>query len=114
MLTLDSLTAWGANTKEGLGRCFNNQDFYLRLVGMAIADANFDKLKAAMDASDSKAAFEAAHALKGSLGNLSLTPIYDPVCELTEQLRAQTGPVEADALMERIFSGLETLRQMNA
>ena len=113
-MTIDSLKAFGANTAEGLARCMNNEAFYLRFVNMALEDKGFDALKTAIEAGDKKASFEAAHALKGSLGNLSLTPIYDPVCELTEQLRAQTGPVEADALMERIFSGLETLRQMNA
>ena len=35
-----------------------------------------------------KEAFEAAHSLKGVLGNLSLTPLYDKVCEITELLRA--------------------------
>ncbi|MBR5658308.1 MAG: Hpt domain-containing protein, partial [Lachnospiraceae bacterium] len=39
---------------------------------------------------DLKGAFEAAHALKGVLGNLSLTPLYEIVCEITELLRAQT------------------------
>ena len=47
MLTIDALKAYGANTDEGMARCFNNEAFYLRLVGMGLADANFDKLKAA-------------------------------------------------------------------
>ena len=33
---------------------------------------------------------EAAHALKGALGNLSLTALFDPMVELTELLRART------------------------
>ena len=35
-------------------------------------------------------AFEAAHALKGALGNLSLTPIYEKIVEITELLRNRT------------------------
>jgi hypothetical protein len=39
---------------------------------------------------DLQAAFEAAHSLKGVLGNLALTPLLDPVKEITELLRSKT------------------------
>ena len=108
MITLDALKQYGANTAEGLARCLNNETFYLRMVGMALADKNFDKLKEAMDAGDARAAFSAAHALKGSIGNVSLTPIYVPVCELTELLRGKDAPVPgAEALAEQIMAARE-------
>ena len=88
MITVDALREYGANTEEGLERCMNNEAFYLRFVNMALEDKGFDALKTAIEAGDMKASFEAAHALKGLLGNLSLTPIYDLVAELTELLRA--------------------------
>ena len=53
-------------------------------------DTGFERLKAALEAGDLAAAFEAAHALKGVLGNLALTPAYDQVSEITELLRART------------------------
>lgn len=112
MLTIDALKAYGANTDEGMARCFNNEAFYLRLVGMGLADANFDKLKAAMDAGDTTAAFEAAHALKGSIGNLSLTPIFEPISALTELLRGKSGPVDGGALLQQIMDQLEKARQL--
>lgn len=89
-MTLDDLRAFGANVDEGLGRCMNNEDFYLRLVGMAQADPGFGKLADALAADDLDAAFEAAHALKGVMGNLSLTPLFEPLSEITELLRART------------------------
>lgn len=89
-MTIEMLTAYGANTKEGLQRCMNNEGFYLRLVKMIPGDVNFQRLYDAVDAGDLAAAFDAAHALKGSTGNLALTPIYAPVCEITELLRART------------------------
>lgn len=112
MLTIDALKAYGANTDEGLARCFNNEAFYLRLVGMGLADANFDKLKAAMEAGDTAAAFEVAHALKGSIGNLSLTPIFEPVSALTELLRGKSGPVDGGALLDQIMDQLEKARRL--
>ena len=90
MLTMDALQAYGANTQEGLGRCLNNEAFYLRLVNMAVKDANFQKLHDALTQGDLDAGFEAAHALKGVLRNLALTPLLAPIGEVTELLRART------------------------
>lgn len=105
MLTIDTLRAFGANVDEGLQRCMGNEAFYLRLVPMAAKDGGFDKLGAALSANDLDAAFEAAHALKGVLGNLALTPIYAPISELTELLRARKaadfGPLLDTALKKR-------------
>lgn len=108
MITLDALKLYGANTAEGMARCMNNESFYLRMVGMALADKSFDKLKAAMEAGDAQAAFAAAHSLKGAIGNVALTPIYSPVCELTELLRGKDATVPgAKALAEQILSARE-------
>lgn len=90
MLTIDALNGFGADTAEGLSRCYNNETLYLRLVKMVPAEQNFDKLKQALDTNDLDAAFEAAHALKGVLGNLSLTPMFEKCSEITELLRART------------------------
>jgi HPt (histidine-containing phosphotransfer) domain-containing protein len=76
------------NTEEGLRRLMNTEAFYLRLVNLALDDAGFGKLSDAVGNDDRKAAFEAAHALKGVLGNLSLTTMYEKVSEMTELLRA--------------------------
>ena len=72
MLTVDKLRAFGADVDDGLKRCMNNEAFYLRLVNMALDDPGVAHLQEAAEASDRKAAFEAAHALKGMLANLSL------------------------------------------
>lgn len=103
MMTIESLKAYGANTDEGLARCFNNEAFYLRLVGMGLADANFDRLKDAVAQGDAAAAFEAAHALKGAIGNLSLTPIFVPICEITELLRGQSALPDTGDLLDQIL-----------
>ncbi len=90
MLTIEKLKACGVNVEEGLGRCMNNESFYLRLVNMALEDGGFGRLEKAVETNDQKEGFEAAHALKGMLGNLSLTPLVRPVSELTELLRNGT------------------------
>ena len=113
MITIDTLTAFGADVKTGLGRCMNNESFYLRLVNMALNDPNFAKLRQALDAGDAKSVFEAAHALKGSLGNLSLTPVYDPVSKLTELTRnAAVIPAEAAEAAQEAFAKYEELKAL--
>lgn len=90
MITIESLKNFGANTEEGLARCMGNEALYLKLVVVMLADKNFDKLKTAIESNNLDEAFEAAHALKGALGNLALTPMYDMVVKITEPLRNRT------------------------
>ena len=105
MLTVNALQELGANTEEGMARCLNNESFYLRMVDMGLKDAGFGKLADALQAGDLDAGFEAAHALKGIMANLSLTPIYAPVSEITEMLRrreeADYQPLLAKILEEK-------------
>lgn len=89
MVTIDKLNDFGADTAEGLARCYGNEALYLRLIGMVVKEDNFDKLKDAIEKNDLDGAFEAAHALKGVLGNLSLTPMYEKSSEITEHLRVR-------------------------
>ena len=110
-MTIDDLKTYGANTEEGLKRCMNNEGFYLRLVKMIPGDANFPKLYGAIDKGDLKAAFEAAHALKGSTGNLSLTPLFASASELCELLRAGTQADHA-ALIAKIRAARDELARI--
>ncbi len=88
MITLDALKEYGADTDDALERCMNNADFYIMLVGKSLDDANFEKLKEKINEKNYEEAFSAAHALKGVVTNLSLTPLARPVIEITEALRA--------------------------
>ena len=90
MMTTESLKAAGANVEEGLARCLNKEDFYLKMVNMGLTNQNFQLLGPALEAKDFDRAFELCHSLKGVIGNLSLTPLYDLICQLTEMLRSKT------------------------
>lgn len=113
MLTLDALREYGANVEEGLGRCVNNEGFYFRMVKMALEDQSFRKLKDAVAAGDLDTAFEAAHALKGVMGNLALTPIFTPASEATELLRARTR-TDYTPYVQQMEEQLEKLRRICA
>jgi len=111
MLTAETLKEYGANVDEALGRCMNNEAFYIKLVRKFLQDKNFSGLKEALDAHDLDRAFECSHALKGVAANLSLTPVLEPVYEMTELLRARTDTdyTELYAKAEKAFEELKAL-----
>ena len=57
MITIDSLKECGADTANGIARCADNEEFYIRMVTMALNDTSFETLEEAI----------AQHDLKGPL-----------------------------------------------
>ncbi len=110
-MTVEVLKAYGADTEEGLKRCMGNEAMYLKLVAMIPNEKNFEKLEAALEVGDLDTAFEAAHALKGVLGNLSITPLYDKTVEITELLRSRTQ-MDYTPLLSEILSKKEELSSL--
>lgn len=112
MLTIEKLKAFGADTDEALARCMNNEQFYLMLVNKVLGADSFERLDAAVCAGDLDETFAIAHTLKGSLGNLSLTPLFDAVAEMTELLRAKTDTDYAPYI-DRIKSLEKQLKELS-
>lgn len=108
MLTIDSLREYGANVDEALVRCMNNEAFYLRLVNKVKADTRLAALEQQLKDKDLDSAFETAHTLKGMYANLSLTPLTDPVSEMTELLRSRSDS-DYSALLETAKMQFEKL-----
>ncbi len=111
MITIDLLNEFGADTKEGLARCLDDEEFYLELIPEALDRARYEELDNLLKQKNIPAAFEAAHALKGVLGNLALTPIYDPTSEMTELLRAGTD-MDYSEFMTKILAERDRLAAM--
>ncbi len=86
-MTIDSLKSFGANVEEGLERCMGMEDFYIEMIELGMSDERFETLGQNLQAKDLEEAFETVHALKGVIGNLALTPLYETICEVTEHLR---------------------------
>ena len=112
MVTLDQLKEFGADTSEGLARCMNNEDFYLKMIDMGLADERFDTMGDILAKKDYDTAFEMAHALKGVLGNLALTPIYTPMSEMTELLRAKVADADYMSYYKQVKEQRDRLLNM--
>ena len=89
MITVEELRSAGADTETGLSRCVGNETLYLKLVNMGLGDTKFEELGAAVNAGDLSKAFELCHALKGVIGNLAITPLFDALSDMTEKLRGR-------------------------
>ena len=111
MLTIEKLNQFGADTDDGLKRCMNMEDFYLELVSTVLDDAQLNELTKAVNAGNLEKAFESAHALKGVYANLALTPLYEPVSEMTELLRSRTE-TDYQPFLEKITIRSEELRRL--
>ena len=108
MATIADLKAYGANTDAALARMMGNEDFYLRLIPRVFDDTNFDLLPQSISEGNLEKAFEAAHSLKGVLGNLELTPLLTPIVEVTELLRARKE-IDYTPYLEEITKQKEAL-----
>ena len=111
MLTIESLKEYGADTDNGVARCINNADFYIRMVKTAISEDSVAKLEDALGRGDLAAAFDAAHSMKGVYSNLALTPLLKPVQEITELLRARTD-TDYSALTAQLRAEFDKLRAL--
>ena len=105
-MTIEKLRELGADVDTGLARCLNKEDFYLKMVNMALSDSRFEELGQAVKSNDLKMAFEITHALKGAVGNVALEPLYKVISEMTEFLRA-----ESDADYLSMYENLIKIRK---
>ena len=85
---IERLIQWGCDVPGALPRFIDNRDFYCRMLAQVPGEENFDKLGSALADGDVKSSFDAAHTLKGVLGNMGLTPMYEEACAIVEPLRA--------------------------
>lgn len=109
---IDSLKAAGADTEDGLKRCLGKEDFYLKMINLALKNENFELLGGALQAEDYVKSFELCHALKGVIANVSLTPLYDLISDLTEKLRACTGTVQVETGGEDFYELYKKIREI--
>ena len=78
----------GVDVDEALGRFLGNEALMMKFLLRFPGDENFSRLKEAMAQSDAVGAFEAAHTLKGVVGNLSMKDIFRWTSVIVEDLRA--------------------------
>ena len=103
MSLMEELSALGVDTAEGLDRVLGDNDLYVMMLGMFvdairssnIAPADFDG--GSLDDLTNK-----VHTLKGTTGNLALTPLFTAYNEALGLLRSGQ-PAQAKAVYEKML-----------
>jgi HPt (histidine-containing phosphotransfer) domain-containing protein len=110
---MNQLKAWGADPDTALGRMMNDDNFYGEMLSRFESE---EKLKTLKDVArrDPKEGFRMAHDLKGTAGLLGLTPLYDAVSMVVEDLRGVGEETEKEPKksIEEDLVEYETQRQL--
>lgn len=110
MSLLEELKELGVDIEDGLKRLNKNEKLYTRLLGTFVKTMKGKMISPDFDASDCTEAIEMAHAIKGTAGNLSITPIYKAYSEITDLLRAGK-PEDARAILAEVLPIQEKIVQ---
>lgn len=110
MTVFEELKNLGANIDEGLARLGGNEGLYERLLGSFVKTIDTHKVDTSFDSNDYAEIIEKTHAIKGTSGNLSLTPIYEAYTEIVDLLRAGK-PEEAKEVLAKVLPVQEEMIQ---
>lgn len=91
------------DVEGALARFLDDEDLYEQFYGELLNDEAFGKLGLALEERRISDAFEYAHTLKGIIGNMGLTPLFETVCEIVEPLRIGT----IDGVMPKYYELLK-------
>lgn len=82
------LTKAGIDVNEGIHRFNGNKELYEKFLMSFPEDAHYGQMLQEIEKGDAEAAFQAAHALKGITGTVSLVQLHGVLIPLVEELRA--------------------------
>lgn len=105
------LSKVGINANEGISRFGGNGEIYEKFLNKFPEDENFANMCKAIESMNVTEAFSYAHALKGVVGNLSMTRMYDHLCLLVEELR-KGSLVQADLLLKPVIEDYTDIIQV--
>lgn len=98
MSMLDELKELDVNVDEALHRFMNKTALYEKMLMKLPGMMQGEKLMETIDAGDINGAIEIAHTLKGVLGNLSITPLFEAYTKIVALLR-EDKPDEAKEIL---------------
>jgi len=75
---------------DALSRMMNDA-LIVRMISKFMSGGSVQNLVSLYENKDYRALFSAAHTLKGVAGNLSLTPLFEIACTITEATRNEDG-----------------------
>ncbi len=98
----EDLKALGVDIDGGLKRLGGNEALYTRLLNTFVKAIRGQAVDPDFDESDYEDVKEKAHAIKGTSGNLSITPVFEAYTEIMNLLRAGQ-PAEAKEVLKKVL-----------
>jgi len=108
---IEGLVEWGCDVPGALKRFMGHDDLYIKLLLTVPDEAAFLNLGVALKQKDPKAAFDAAHEIKGVVANMGLTPLYDDSVLIVEPLRAGKF-INTDENYAKLMADLAILKKI--
>lgn len=102
MSFLEELKDLGVDIDGGLKRLNGNEKLYTRLFGSFLKTLNTNEISLDFDCTEYQDVIEKAHTIKGTAGNLSITPLYESYTEILGLLRNEK-PEEAKVILEKVL-----------
>ena len=84
---IEALNLWGADPESAIKRMLGDEVFYLSLVDAFVSNNDWNDMCKLIEKKQYRDAFVISHRMKGSCVDLSLTPLFKAMCELTDDLR---------------------------
>ncbi len=112
---LEQFQMAGCDAKGVMDRFMDDEELLRECLEQFVAENDFTGLEDAISKADYQTAFEYAHALKGIVGNLGITPVYQPVCVLVEALRTsrtENAPAQLCDVMKAYERFVEQYKKM--
>lgn len=92
MDVLEELKELGVDVDGGIRRINGNEGLYRRLLGSFVKTVKEQYVSADFADEECQMAIEKTHTIKGTSGNMSITPMYESYTEIVNLLR--TGELE--------------------
>lgn len=102
MSMLEELKELGVNIDEGSNRIMGNSSLYERMLGTFAKMIRENRLQPDFDDHNYADVIEQAHAVKGTSGNLSITPVYEAYTKIVDLLRSNQ-PAEARKVLTDVL-----------
>ena len=86
---LDALIQWGADPNAAIRRMIGDEDLFLKLLYGFMNSRDWDILVELVEQGRFDEAFVISHKMKGSAADLSLGPLLNSLCIVTDDLRGE-------------------------
>jgi hypothetical protein len=86
---LDDLIQWGADPNAAIRRMIGDEDLFLKLLYGFMNSRDWDILVELVEQGRFDEAFVISHRMKGSAADLSLGPLLNSLCIVTDDLRGE-------------------------